>query len=218
MSPSPTDKKQRGKAVSPHWKKGVQQGSAGDRKRKAESEERGHGGSRCRDPRAVSDVVGGRTFPGELSHYIIAGYENPRVFPSVPSTKADGQAKGKRKVFVPSGGQTAAVLSKCLPRHVSAFFTERILHYQKASVTASMSVGDGVPIGAKICKTTLLQAFTSRSWIHSELVMFLWSGVNTCVATTTRRQEVWLSLTFLNFLFSTRCWHGPEHIRSRCVT
>jgi len=156
MSPSPTDKKQRGKAVSPHWKKGVQQGSAGDRKRKAESEERGHGGSRCRDPRAVSDVVGGRTFPGELSRYIFAGYENPRVFPSVPSTKADGQAKGKRKVFVPSGGQTAAVLSKCLPRNVSAFFTERFLHYQKAPVTASLSVGDGVPIGAKICKTTFV--------------------------------------------------------------
>ena len=70
----------------------------------------------------------------------------------------------------------------------------------------------------KSARLRLLRAFTSRSWIHSELVMFLWSGVNTCVATTTRRQEVWLSPTFLRFLSSTRCWHGPEHIRSRCVT
>ncbi|KAI2497925.1 hypothetical protein MHU86_16581 [Fragilaria crotonensis] len=69
---------------------------------------------------------------------------------------ADGQTKGKRKVFVPSGGQSAAVLSKGLPRHVSAFFTERFLHYQKAPDTASLSVGGGVPIGAKICKTTFV--------------------------------------------------------------
>jgi hypothetical protein len=133
MSSSPSDKKQLGKAVSTHWKKCVQRGSAGDRKRKAEADECGRGGAsqRCNSPRAVSDVVGGRTFPGELSRsYVFAGYENPRVFPGVPSTKADGQAKGKRKVFVPSGKQTAAVLSKRLPRQVSAFFTERFLYYQ----------------------------------------------------------------------------------------
>ncbi|KAI2493781.1 hypothetical protein MHU86_20744 [Fragilaria crotonensis] len=157
MSPSPSDNKQRGKRSSPHRKKSVQRDSAGDRKRKAKGYERGRGGaSRRRVSRAVSDVVGGRTFPGELSRYIIAGYENPRVFPGVPSTKADGQTKGKRKVFVPSGGQSAAVLSKGLPRHVSAFFTERFLHYQKAPDTASLSVGGGVPIGAKICKTTFV--------------------------------------------------------------
>ena len=98
MSPSPTDKKQRGKAVSPHRKEGVQQGSAGDRKRKAKVDERGRGGAsrRC-NPRPVSDVVGGRTFPGELSRYITAGYENPRVFPGVPSTNADGQTKSKAR-------------------------------------------------------------------------------------------------------------------------
>ncbi len=102
MSPYPSDKQQRGKAVSPQQKKGVQRGSAGDRKRKAKVDERGRGGaSRRRDPRPVSDVVGGRTFPGELSRYIIAGYENPRVFPGVPSTNADGQTKSKARSLSP---------------------------------------------------------------------------------------------------------------------
>ena len=66
-------------------------------------------------------VMGGRTLPSELSRFIIAGYENPRVFGGISSES--GLVSGKdpeiRKQFIPTQPQVAAVLAKCLPRHLS---------------------------------------------------------------------------------------------------
>lgn len=134
----------------------------GYRKRKRETEADVEEGRHCvasssRNPLGVSDFVGGRTFPGELSRYIIAGYENPRVFPCLSEAKpaASTTSKSKRKVFAPSNSQCAAVLSKCLPKHVATAFVDHFLRHQKLSATASLSIGEGIPPGAKISKTVL---------------------------------------------------------------
>ena len=76
-------------------------------------------------PDVIPDVVGRRTYPGELSRFIIAGCNNPRIYrgtvpvPSIAPAEVDGKAKAqkskKRKTFAPTQGQIAAVLSKPLP-------------------------------------------------------------------------------------------------------
>lgn len=116
-------------------------------------------------PDVIPDVVGRRTYPGELSRFIIAGCNNPRVF---SGTEVDGKAKTqkskKRKAFSPTQGQIAAVLSKALPRHVAASFGDRILHYQNSRDTPSLCVDGVIACGTKICKTTFVAS------IHFALV------------------------------------------------
>lgn len=116
-------------------------------------------------PDVIPDVVGRRTYPGELSRFIIAGCNNPRVF---SGTEVDGKAKTqkskKRKAFSPTQRQIAAVLSKALPRHVAASFGDRILHYQNSRDTPSLCVDGVIACGTKICKTTFVAS------IHFALV------------------------------------------------
>ena len=57
------------------------------------------------------EVVGGRTFPGELARKIIAGYMNPRVVPG--NTSCDPV----RRNYWCSRPQAAALFAKCVPRH-----------------------------------------------------------------------------------------------------
>ena len=121
-----------------------------------------------------TDVVGRRIYPGELSRFIIAGCDNPRVYsgtvqvpsiaPAEVDEKAMAQKRKKRKAFAPSQGQIAAVLSKALPRHVSASFSDRILHYQNSTDTPSLCVKNAIACNTKICKTTFVAS------IHFALV------------------------------------------------
>lgn len=125
-------------------------------------------------PDVILDVVGRRTYPGELSRFIIAGWDNPRVYsgtvqvPSIAPAKVDGKAKAqkskKRKAFAPTQGQIAAVLLKALPRHVSASFSDCILHYQNSTDTPSLYVKNVIACGTKRCKTTFVAS------IHLALV------------------------------------------------
>ena len=98
------------------------------------------------------EVVGGRTFPGELSRYIVAGYANPRVFAG--SVEPGPLAKGTRKMFVPTHGQVAAVIAKSIPKHLEDPFTQHFLRYQGAPETVISAVDDVIPSGTKICRTT----------------------------------------------------------------
>ncbi|KAI2491402.1 hypothetical protein MHU86_23157 [Fragilaria crotonensis] len=112
----------------------------------------------------ASHVVGGRTFPGELSRYIIAGYKNPRVFCGLSSgDESHFSDPARRKTFCPSQVQAAAVLSKCIPRHLSESFTKRFLHHQGLPTAGSKWVHDAIPPGAQVCKTFV-------SSIHEALV------------------------------------------------
>ena len=190
MSPSPTDKKQRGKAVSPHWKKGVQQGSAGDRKRKAESEERGHGGSRCRDPRAVSDVVGGRTFPVSSPVTLLLGMRIPVSFLVCHQPKLTVKPRAYARSSSPVVDKPPPFCPSAFRGMYPLFSPSDFFITRRHRLLLLCLLGMVSQLVPKSARLRLLRAFTSRSWIHSELVMFLWSGVNTCVATTTRRQEV----------------------------
>jgi hypothetical protein len=110
-------------------------------------------------------VVGYRTFLGELLHYIIAEYKNPRAFCGL-TTSGDGSYycdTARCMAFYPSQVQAAAVLSKCIPRHLSESFTERFLHHQGLLTAGSWTVHDAIPPGAQICKTFVLS-------IHQALV------------------------------------------------
>jgi hypothetical protein len=99
-------------------------------------------------------VMGGRTFPGELSRFIIAGYENPRVFAGVSSESGlSGKDPKFRKQFIPTQPQVAAVLAKCIPRHLSATFTDEFLRVQKMDGVSSLAVHDAIPPGSRICTT-----------------------------------------------------------------
>ena len=100
------------------------------------------------------DVIGGRTFPGELARFIIAGFENPRVFGDISSESALGGKDPKiRKQFKPTQPQVAAVLAKCIPRHLSATFTDEFLRVQRSDGVASLAVYDAIPSGSRICTT-----------------------------------------------------------------
>ena len=141
--------------------------SCENRKRKADSDVldvRDLGSPVRRRVLVASHVVGGRTFPGELSRYIIAGYKNPRVFCGLSSgDESHFSDPARRKTFCPSQVQAAAVLSKCIPRHLSESFTMRFLHHQGLPTAGSKWVHDAIPPGAQVCKTFV-------SSIHRALV------------------------------------------------
>ena len=125
-------------------------------------------------------VVGGRTFSGELSRYIIAGYENPRVFRGL--TSGDGSHfPAHRKAFCPSQVQTAAVLSKCIPRHLSESFTERFLHHQGLPTASSRTVLGPCMVPSRLVHRyarPLFRVFAKRLLIRLVLAMFLWNPAN----------------------------------------
>jgi hypothetical protein len=103
--------------------------------------------------KSVAEVVGGRTFPGELARQIIAGYMNPRVVPQETS-----HDPGNRHDYWCSRRQAAAVLAKCIPRHLSkAFIDSLTLHQAKFDDVRDVGqwrvLPEGIPPRAKICRT-----------------------------------------------------------------
>jgi hypothetical protein len=111
--------------------------------------------------RNVPQVVGGRTFPGELARKIIAGYMNPRVIPASSGLgvvdqegdPASSRDPKNRRDYWPSRKQAYAVLAKCIPRHLEKAFLESLSNHQDKVDDLSQTVlPDVIPRGAKICK------------------------------------------------------------------
>jgi hypothetical protein len=98
--------------------------------------------------------MGVQTFPGELSRFIIAGYENPRVF-AVFSSECGVSDKDSKfcKQFIPTQPHVAAVLAKCILRYLSATFSKEFLRVQKLEGVGSLAVYDAIPPGSRICTT-----------------------------------------------------------------
>ena len=108
--------------------------------------------SRRRRRTTAVEVVGGRTFPGELARKIIAGYMNPRVVPGNASRDP------VRHDYWCSRPQATALLAKCIPRHWSNAFVDSLTRHQ-AKFDNVLDVGqwgvlpNGIPPRAKTCRT-----------------------------------------------------------------
>ncbi len=100
----------------------------------------------------VVEVVGGRTFPGELPRKIITGYMNPHVFPAISRVPTN------RRNYWCSRNQTGSVLAKCIPRHLSESFVKSLTRHQanfddRDQASHPTVLPSVIPHGAKIGKT-----------------------------------------------------------------
>jgi hypothetical protein len=100
----------------------------------------------------VVEVVGGRTFPGELARKIIAGYRNPRVNPTISRNPTN------RHDYWCSRNQAGSVLAKCIPRHLSESFVKSLTCLQanfddRNPASHPTVLPSVIPHGAKIGRT-----------------------------------------------------------------
>ena len=100
----------------------------------------------------VVEVVGGRTFPGELARKIIAGYRNPRVYPTISRNPTN------RRDYWCSRNQAGSVLAKCIPRHLSESFVKSLTRLQanfddRNPASHPTVLPSVIPHGAKIGRT-----------------------------------------------------------------
>ncbi len=98
------------------------------------------------------EVVGGRTFLGELARKIITGYMNPGAYPAISRDPAN------RRDYWCSRNQAGSVLAKCIPTHLSESFVKSLTRLQanfddRDPASHPTVLPSVIPHGAKIGRT-----------------------------------------------------------------